>query len=58
MVGGFIGMGRATPNAMANLDVITKEYGNSPKAYLVVPIVGDIYRFNWCYSHYGIHSMV
>ncbi|MBF9301130.1 sodium:glutamate symporter, partial [Staphylococcus epidermidis] len=30
----------ATPNAMANLDVITKKFGNSPKAYLVVPIVG------------------
>lgn len=41
MVGGFIGHGLgATPNAMANLDVITKNYGNSPKAYLVVPIVG------------------
>ena len=25
---------------MANLDVITKKYGASPKAYLVVPIVG------------------
>lgn len=41
MVGGFIGHGLgATPNAMANLDVITKKYGSSPKAYLVVPIVG------------------
>lgn len=41
MVGGFIGHGLgATPNAMANLDVITKKYGNSTKAYLVVPIVG------------------
>ena len=41
MVGGFIGHGLgATPNAMANLDVITKKFGNSPKAYLVVPIVG------------------
>ena len=43
MVGGFIGHGLgATPNAMANLDVITKKYGNSPKAYLVVPIVGAL----------------
>lgn len=41
MVGGFIGHGLgATPNAMANLDVITKKYVSSPKAYLVVPIVG------------------
>lgn len=41
MVGGFIGHGLgATPNAMANLDVITSKYDSSPKAYLVVPIVG------------------
>lgn len=41
MIGGFIGHGLgATPNAMANLDVITKKHGASPKAYLVVPIVG------------------
>lgn len=41
MIGGFIGHGLgATPNAMANLDVITKKFGASPKAYLVVPIVG------------------
>ena len=32
MVGGFIGHGLgATPNAMANLDVITKKFGNSLK---------------------------
>ncbi|EKU49034.1 sodium/glutamate symporter [Staphylococcus massiliensis] len=41
MIGGFIGHGLgATPNAMANLEAITKRFGNSPKAYLVVPIVG------------------
>ncbi|GEQ06641.1 sodium/glutamate symporter [Staphylococcus gallinarum] len=41
MIGGFIGHGLgATPNAMANLDVITKKFGPSPKSYLVVPIVG------------------
>ncbi|RIM09867.1 sodium/glutamate symporter, partial [Staphylococcus chromogenes] len=41
MIGGFIGHGLgATPNAMANLDAITKKFGNSPRAYLVVPIVG------------------
>lgn len=41
MTGGFIGHGLgATPNAMANLDVITKKFGASPKSYLVVPIVG------------------
>ncbi|AVL77531.1 sodium/glutamate symporter [Staphylococcus cohnii] len=41
MTGGFIGHGLgATPNAMANLDVITKKFGASPKSYLVIPIVG------------------
>lgn len=41
IIGGFIGHGLgATPNAMANLDVITKKFGASPKAYLVVPVVG------------------
>ena len=41
MIGGFIGHGLgATPTAMANLDVITKKFGASPKSYLVVPIVG------------------
>ncbi|GGI39667.1 sodium/glutamate symporter [Mammaliicoccus stepanovicii] len=41
MIGGFIGHGLgATPNAMANLDVITKKFGASPKAYLIVPVVG------------------
>ncbi|MCS4486085.1 sodium/glutamate symporter [Staphylococcus americanisciuri] len=41
MIGGFIGHGLgATPNAMANLDAITKKFGDSPRAYLVVPIVG------------------
>ncbi|SUM69042.1 sodium/glutamate symporter [Staphylococcus saccharolyticus] len=45
MVGGFIGHGLgATPNATANLDVITKKYGNSPKAYLVVPYCRCIFN--------------
>ncbi|MCS5431994.1 sodium/glutamate symporter, partial [Staphylococcus aureus] len=40
MIGGFIGHGLgATPNAMANLDVITKKFGASPKSYLVVRMV-------------------
>ncbi|ERS92420.1 hypothetical protein SSIM_11825 [Staphylococcus simulans UMC-CNS-990] len=41
MIGGFLGHGLgATPNAMANLDVITKKIGPSPKSYLIVPIIG------------------
>ena len=58
MAGGFIGHGLgATPNAMANLDVITKKYGSSPKSYLVVPIVGafliDLAR---CTYRYGLYE--
>lgn len=41
MVGGFTGHGLgATPNAIANMDAITSKYGPSPKAFLIVPIVG------------------
>lgn len=41
MVGGFTGHGLgATPNAMANMSAITAKYGASPKAFLIVPIVG------------------
>ena len=36
------GMG-ATPNAIANMDALTGKYGYSPKAYLVVPIVGGMF---------------
>ena len=41
MVGGFTGHGLgATPNAMANMSAITARFGPSPKAFLIVPIVG------------------
>ncbi|OAT80978.1 sodium/glutamate symporter [Bacillus sp. MKU004] len=41
MVGGFTGHGLgATPNAMANMGAITDRFGPSPKAFLIVPIVG------------------
>lgn len=36
------GMG-ATPNAMANMSAITNRYGNSIKAYLLIPIVGSLF---------------
>ncbi|MDD5881499.1 sodium/glutamate symporter, partial [Stecheria intestinalis] len=36
------GMG-ATPNAMANMSAITHRYGNSIKAYLLIPIVGSLF---------------
>lgn len=41
MVAGFLGHGLgATPNAMANMDSVTKQYGPSRKAFLIVPVVG------------------
>jgi ESS family glutamate:Na+ symporter len=44
LTAGFCGFGMgATPNAMANMQVITDKYGHSPKAYLVVPIVGGMF---------------
>ena len=36
------GMG-ATPNAMANMSALTDRYGNSIKAYLLIPIVGSLF---------------
>ncbi len=44
LTAGFCGFGMgATPNAMANMQVITDKFGPSPKAYLVVPIVGGMF---------------
>ncbi|MDN3454680.1 MULTISPECIES: sodium/glutamate symporter [unclassified Psychrobacter] len=41
MTGGFLGHGLgATPNAIANMDAVTKKFGDSPKAFLIVPLVG------------------
>ncbi len=36
------GMG-ATPNAMANMQVITNKYGPSIKAFIVIPIIGSLF---------------
>ncbi len=36
------GMG-ATPNAMANMQVLTEKYAPSVKAYLLVPIIGSMF---------------
>ncbi|MEM5767632.1 MAG: sodium/glutamate symporter [Bacillota bacterium] len=36
------GMG-ATPNAMANMDSLTKTYGPSEKAYLIIPVCGGFF---------------
>ncbi|MBR0103338.1 MAG: sodium:glutamate symporter, partial [Selenomonadaceae bacterium] len=36
------GMG-ATPNAMANMQVLTAKFAPSVKAYILVPIVGSMF---------------
>jgi ESS family glutamate:Na+ symporter len=41
---GFVGLGLgATPIAIANMDAITSRFGPSPKAFLVVPLVGAFF---------------
>ncbi len=41
---GFVGLGLgATPVAIANMDTVTQRFGPSPKAFLVVPLVGAFF---------------
>jgi ESS family glutamate:Na+ symporter len=41
---GFAGLGLgATPIAIANMDAITRRFGPSQKAFLVVPLVGAFF---------------
>ena len=37
-----LGLG-ATPVAIANMDVITRKFGPSAKAFLIVPLVGAFF---------------
>lgn len=44
MSAGFVGLGLgATPVAIANMDAVTQRFGASPKAFLVVPLVGAFF---------------
>ncbi|QDT97032.1 sodium/glutamate symporter [Gimesia aquarii] len=44
MSGGFVGLGLgATPVAMANMNAIVIKYGASPKAFLVIPLLGAFF---------------
>lgn len=41
---GFIGMGLgATPVGIANMNALTNRFGPSPKAYLVIPLLGAFF---------------
>lgn len=44
MTTGFCGFGMgATPNAMANMQAVTGQYGVAPTAFMVVPLVGSLF---------------
>jgi ESS family glutamate:Na+ symporter len=44
MVGGFTGLGLgATPVGIANMQAVTAKYGASPKAFLVIPLIGAFF---------------
>jgi len=44
MTGGFIGLGLgATPVALANMDAVTRHYGPSFKAFIVIPLTGAFF---------------
>ena len=44
IVAGFTGLGMgATPVGIANMNAITSKYGPSPKAFLIVPLVGAFF---------------
>ena len=44
MTSGFCGFGMgATPNAMANMQAITSQYGPAHTAFMVVPLVGSLF---------------
>ena len=44
MSAGYAGLGLgATPTAIANMTAVTKKFGASPKAFIVVPLVGAFF---------------
>ncbi|HAE81478.1 MAG TPA: sodium:glutamate symporter, partial [Lachnoclostridium sp.] len=44
LASGFCGFGMgATPNAMANMQAITNNYGPAPVAFMIVPLVGSLF---------------
>lgn len=44
IAGGYLGLGLgATPTAIANMTAITKRFGGSAKAFLIVPLVGAFF---------------
>ena len=41
---GYAGLGLgATPTAIANMEAVTQKYGASPKAFIIVPLIGAFF---------------
>ena len=60
MTAAFCGFGMgATPNAMANMQAVTKRYGPAPQAFFIVPLVGSLFIdfFNNARPHPGAGFM-
>ena len=51
------GMG-ATPNAMANMQVLCERYAPSVKAYLLIPLIGSLFRFLKQPCYYILYKLV
>jgi len=44
MASGYVGLGLgATPTAVANMTAITQQYGASPQAFIVIPLIGAFF---------------
>ena len=44
MASGYAGLALgATPTAIANMTAVTKKYGASPQAFIVVPLIGAFF---------------
>lgn len=44
MASGYIGLALgATPTAIANMTVVTKKYGASPQAFIIIPLIGAFF---------------
>ena len=44
LASGFCGFGMgATPNAMANMQAVTSQFGPAPVAFMIVPLVGSLF---------------
>jgi ESS family glutamate:Na+ symporter len=44
MASGYVGLAlEATPTAIANMTAVTRDYGPSPRAFIIVPLIGAFF---------------